>query len=324
MYVVRPLASVAFPVAPLERHKPEAPPSAAAMRLPGPVDLPGTLQGGQAFRWTRDGDAFVGPLGRRLVRLAPLPGGDVEADGAPLAELARYFRLEPEDAARRARLARDPALAPALAAAPGLRLLRQDPWEATVAFVTSANNNVLRIEGILRRVAARWGEPLGGGHFAFPEPERLARARESTLRAAGLGYRAPFVRATARMVASGDVELEALRGRPLAEAREALLRLPGVGPKVADCIALFALDVDEAFPVDRWIARAVGELFLGGREPSPREAEAFARERWGADAGLAQQLLFHAVRTRGQAPGTRRLDPPRQASSTQLTSSDAT
>ena len=268
------------------------------MRLPVPVDLAATLHGGQAFRWRREGDAWVGPLGRRVVTWR-----EGEATGAPRAALLSYLRVEAGDDARRARLARDPVLAPALAAHPGLRLLRQDPWEATVAFLTSANNNVLRIEGILRRVAERWGEPLEGGHHAFPGPDALARARETDLRAAGLGYRAPFLRQTARL--ARDADLPGLRGRPLAECREVLLDFPGVGPKVAECIALFSLDCDDAFPIDRWVLRAVAEV--AGRELKPREAEAWARERWGGDAGLAQQYLFHALRVRQNAPGTARL-----------------
>ena len=281
------------------------------MRLRGPIDLPGSLRGGQAFRWRTEADgAFVGAIGGSAWRLARAPDGGVDARAWPARTadeqaLARYFRLEADDDARRARLARDAALAPAMRAHPGLRLLRQDPWETTVAFITSANNNVLRIEGILARIAEKWGAPIDAPFAArsFPAAETIGRARESSLRAVGLGYRAPFVREAARMVARGNVPLDALRGRPLVEMREALLELPGVGPKVADCIALFSLDADDAFPIDRWIARAVSDVFFAGRALKPREVEAFARERWGMDAGLAQQYLFHAARMAGRRVG---------------------
>ena len=279
-----------------------------ATRLEGPIDLPHSLLGGQAFRWRqREDGAFVGDLQGRAVELRALEAGAVGAKGAPRRAFERYFRLEPEDAARRERLLRDPVLAEAMRANPGLRLLRQDPWETTVAFITSANNNVLRIERIMRVLAARFGAALDeeAELHAFASPERLARARESTLRACGLGYRAPFVRESARLVARGEVELASLRGRGRAEVREALLALPGVGPKVADCIALFSLDVDDAFPIDRWVLRAMAETF--GRPFKPQEADAFALERWGRDAGLAQQYLFHALRLRERAPGTGRV-----------------
>ncbi|HVM45307.1 MAG TPA: DNA glycosylase [Candidatus Thermoplasmatota archaeon] len=275
------------------------------MRLRGPIDLPHSLLGGQAFRWSQAEDgAFRGVVGDALVEMRPRADGSVEAEGASRAALASYFRIERADAARRARLARDPALADAMRALPGLRLLRQDPWETTVAFLTSANNNVLRIEGTMRALAARWGDPLGEGHAAFPPPGRLARAREADLRACGLGYRAPFLRDTARLVARGEVDLASLRGASHKEAREALLALPGVGPKVADCIALFSLDVDDAFPIDRWVLRAMAGAF--GPMDAKRTA-AFAAARWGRDAGLAQQYLFHALRLRERAPGTRRV-----------------
>ncbi len=253
----------------------------------------------------------MGVVGRRVVRYQSA-GAGVEAEAFPRATPrwhARYLGATPEDDAARGRLRADPVLAPALAAHEGLRILRQEPWETTAAFLVSANNNVLRIEGILRALARR-GDALGspwGERHAFPDAATVARLPESRLRALGLGYRAPFLRATARLVASGDVDLDSLVGAPLPEVREALLALPGVGPKVADCIALFALEAGGAFPVDRWVLRAVSEAFFAGREVKPREAEAFARARWGDDAGLAQQFLFHAVRTRANAPGARRL-----------------
>lgn len=275
------------------------------MRLEGPIDLAHSLHGGQAFRWRREGDAFAGPLGPRIVRLSQ-DGAGIDATGAPRRAFERYFRLEPADAARRERLAGDPMLAEGLRTLPGLRLLRQDPWETTVAFLTSANNNVLRIQGIVEAIAARWGEPLGERDFAFPSPARLARASEAALRGVGLGYRAPFLRETARAIARGDVDLRALRGAGHEEARDALVSLPGIGPKVADCIALFSLDVDDAFPVDRWVLRAMEETF--GRAFTLKDCADHARARWGADAGLAQQYLFHAVRLRAaRAPGVNRV-----------------
>ena len=294
----------------------------ASVRLPGPIDLAATLHGGQAFRWRRTLDgAWLGAVDGVAARIE----GDL-VRGPEDESVRRYFRLEPADAARRARLARDPIVAPALAAHSGLRLLRQDPWETTVAFITSANNNVLRIEGILERIARRWGTPIEHGLRAFPTALTLSRARTDSLRSVGLGYRAPFVREAARLVARGEVDLEALRGEGAEEARDGLLALPGVGPKVADCIALFSLDVDDAFPVDRWVLRAMADVMgaegdeprAKGRragqhsapspQPSARDVTAFARARWGRDAGLAQQLLFHDLRVRERAPGTERLE----------------
>lgn len=283
------------------------------MRLAGPVDLPATLQGGQAFRWRLVDGSWRGVVGRRAVELRAGRAGAVNAQAWPRATatfLAGYLGLGPAEDARRARLADDPALSAAALAHPGLRILRQDPWETTAAFITSANNNVLRIEGILERLASDHGDPLKDAPWpahAFPDARTIARATEASLRAAGLGYRAPFLRDAARMVAKGEVDLDALRGEPLDRQRAALVRLPGVGPKVADCIALFSLDATGAFPIDRWVLRAMETAFPRLAGARPRDVEAFARERWGDDAGFAQQLLFHAVRLQEAAPGTRRL-----------------
>lgn len=273
----------------------------------GGFDAPGTLLGGQSFRWRRVGDAYEGVALGRAWRVRPDDDAlDVDV-GLPPAAARRYLGLDPAYPSALARLARDPALADAVARHRGLRILRQDPWEALVAFVTSANNNVPRIEGILARLAERAGTPLPPGRHAFPTPEALARVPERDLRAAGLGYRAPFVRSTARAVADG-FPLPALARRPYAAARDALLELDGVGPKVADCVCLFGLGHGEAFPVDTWIRHAMGRV-LGETLAEARVADA-ARKRWGRDAGLAQQYLFHAARVEGKggrkAPGAAR------------------
>jgi len=284
------------------------------VKTASPVLLRATLRGGQAFRWREHGDAFVGVLGDRPVLLREHPKG-VEMEGAaPEATVREYLRLgDPYERDLEA-LAADPFLAQAITAYRGLRVLRQDPWECLVAFITSANNNVVRIEGLLDRLSLRAGDRVPspwGTLRAFPGPEAVARLRETTLRSMGYGYRAPYLRETARRIAGGDLDLAALRTAPYPEAHAALLALPGVGPKVADCVCLFSLDKGEAFPVDVWIDRVVSEVYFGGAPLKPREVQAFARERWGARAGLAQQFLFHAARLQGigaregrRAPGS--------------------
>ena len=202
-----------------------------------------------------------------------------------------------------AALSRDPVLARVLPSTRGLAILAQDPWEVLVSFIISANNNIPKICQSVERLARSLGRPLGNGAYAFPHPGRLAAARPQTLAACLLGYRAPYVRAAARLVADGQIELDALSRAPLAEARECLLGVPGVGEKVADCVLLFGLRHTGAFPVDVWVQRAVERLYFRGRSRRPREIRSFAEARFGPLAGFAQQHLFCYARARYRPNG---------------------
>ena len=133
---------------------------------------------------------------------------------------------------------------------------------------------------------------------AFPAAPRLAAASEAELRACKMGFRAPYLRATAQRVAEGALDLEALRACDLAEARARLIELPGVGAKIADCVLLFAYGFPGAFPVDVWVQRALRDLYFPRRRPTAARLRRFVATHFGPEAGYAQQYLFHYMRTR--------------------------
>ena len=275
----------------------------------GPLDLPLIFTCGQAFRWRREADAWSGVVGGAEVLARSAAGGNaiaLEIRGAdPGADhLRRYFRLDenPEshfDAADAA-VAELRAL-PGVSDLLGMRILRQEAWETLVAFICSAASNVPKISRGVEGMAARWGEPIAGSdRRAFPTPERLASARERDLRALGIGVRAPYVLATARRIARDGWDWEALRRAPIEEARARLQDLPGVGPKIADCVLLFGVDRLDTYPVDRWIRRATLEL-TARRRARDEELEAWSR-RLGPGRGYLQQIIFHLRRTGGPLP----------------------
>ncbi|MGH7680679.1 MAG: DNA glycosylase [Candidatus Eiseniibacteriota bacterium] len=277
------------------------------MRLPvrGAIDLPLTLTCGQAFRWTPDGDAWSGVIGGSEVRVRQRKAGAlaVESSGAPLDEaaLARYFRLD-EDPEIHLAHAEELRSLPGFEALLGLRLLRQDPWETLASFICSAAANIRKITACVEGIADGWGEPIAdSSRRAFPPPEAIARVRDSQLRALGLGFRAPYVRGAARIIARDrDWSWERMRREPIDRARERLSSLPGVGPKIADCVLLFGLDRLEAYPVDRWIRRATLEL-SARRRANDAELLRWA-VRLGPGRGYLQQILFHLRRTSGPLP----------------------
>lgn len=265
--------------------------------VPGPVDLEAVLAGGQTFVWDRVDGGWEGVVDGRLVR-AWSEDGEVLVEGLPKDEARAYFRADDDHEQIRARLAKDPVVAKRLRRWPGLRVLRTRPWPCLVSFILSQNSNIPRITRNLRDLSRELGPAVDGRHDV-PPPDALVDAGEARLRDLGVGYRAPYLVGTAERVADGEVDLETLREAPYHDARDALMELPGVGPKVAECVLLFGLDEPSAFPVDRWVARSLAELYPSA-PAAPDPARRFARDRFGPDAGYAQQFLFWDRREAGR------------------------
>jgi N-glycosylase/DNA lyase len=233
-------------------------------------------------------------------------GGEIRAEAAaPIPDwrwLDEYLQTDVDLSAVLARFPQDDHLAAATTACRGLRLLRQDPWECLASFILSSNKQITQIRQMIDRLCRELGQRVttpanAKVGQAFPRPEAVAAAPLALLAECRLGYRAPYLKATAARVASGEIDLSKLPGMALAEAREALVTLPGVGPKVADCVLLFSLGHRRAFPVDVWIERVLRELYFGCRSVAPARRRQFVEDYFGAEAGYAQQYLFHYART---------------------------
>ena len=247
-----------------------------------------TLDCGQSFRWKQvPGGAWEGVARGRYVRITRENLPSVLRDGF----WAEYFDTGLDyGAIREGFREADPVLAEAVRFAPDIRILNQEPWEALCSFLLSQCNNIGRIKGLVARLCGAFGGPADDGvHRAFPTAEALARAGEEGLRALGCGFRAAYLAEAARRAAEGQIDWDALRRLPMDEARSRLTELPGVGPKVADCVLLYGLHRLDAFPMDVWMKRAMTTLFPGR---SPQE--------FGPYAGVAQQYLFHYSRCHPQ------------------------
>ena len=280
--------------------------------LNGPLDLAASLESGQAFRWRRveaeGGECFEGVVFDNLVRLRQ-SGRALELDSFPdlpfeLRPLVEdYLCLGHDLEAIYEELGTDSRVANAIAAYPGLRIQRQDPWECLTSFICSANNNITRISQNVESIADAFGDPIAGSQRrTFPAPAVVADAGEAALRELGLGFRAKYLTPAARQVAEGAIDLYALREMEYAEASLTMTELAGVGDKVANCVLLFSLDKPEAFPVDVWIDRALREWYfedgVGKSLPRTRMRE-WAQARFGKYAGYANQYLFHSRRLQG-------------------------
>ncbi|MCH8848802.1 MAG: 8-oxoguanine DNA glycosylase [Chloroflexi bacterium] len=271
----------------------------------GPLDLPTTLASGQCFRWRADdAGAWTGVIGTDIVRLARTPQGvAIESAPTPPAELAEriaaYLRLDDDLPAIQARIGSDERIAEGIERYPGMRIMRQEPWETLAAFILSSTSNIPRIARTVELIADTFGDPLSldaTTRNTFPAPETLAEAGEARLRELGCGFRAPYLAQAAAAVADGTLPLGKLRGASYADVLAALTALHGVGDKIADCAMLFSLERMEAFPADRWIRRALVDWYGLPANVSYDGTRSWAQERFGSDAGYANQYLFWNVR----------------------------
>jgi len=264
--------------------------------------LQATLLSGQAFRWTESQNGwFFGFLGQALVKVKQ--EGDrlfFESNDPAITpnRIQRYFALDIDYPSILASINVDMQVHQAISRYRGLRILRQDSWETLASFICSSFNNIKRIEGMIDRLCQSYGAPValnGLRGFSFPRPEKLAGVSERQLRSLGLGYRAPYLRQTARLVADGKLPIGQLRRLDYASVKQALLACEGVGDKVADCVALFGFEKYEAFPVDVWMERAM-RYYFRHKKITRKRIHDYAHHRYGAYAGYAQQFLFHYIR----------------------------
>lgn len=168
----------------------------------------------------------------------------------------------------------------------GIRILRQEPFEALISFIISQNNNIPRIKGLVEALCKKCGADIGDGRYAFPTPEAIAELGIEGLRELKVGFRAPYIYDAACRVVKGETDLCKIKTLTTKEAEAELLKIKGVGPKVAACVLLFGFDKTDNFPVDVWIKRVLEKYY-----PQGIDIDSLGEYR-----GLAQQYLFYYER----------------------------
>lgn len=270
------------------------------MDLPtAPFDLRMTLESGQVFHWEVEREKCVGIVeGEALVVRYRRGRWQVQKKSEGLA--VRYFSLDhpleriwssfPEDRLSQA----------ALKSCRGLRIIRQPRWECLATFITSPLKQIVQIRKMSLALRKKYGNAVRGG-WTYPSPEVLACLREEDLRVCGLGFRARNLLRAARVVAAGDPDLEGLGDFETDRARELLMRIPGVGEKVANCVLLFAYERLDVVPVDVWMSKVLRQM-RRGRSGTPAQLREYSRRHFGPYAGYVQQYLFHYARTNQLSP----------------------
>ncbi len=252
-------------------------------------DLPHTLDCGQAFRWEeKENGIWCGVAFNKYLELKREQDGTVILYNTSIEEFdtlwCDYFDLDRDYNDIITKISNNEILKTASEFGKGIRVLNQEPWETLCSFIISQNNNIKRIKGIINRLCENFGENMGN-YFTFPAAEKIASLSLEDLAVLRSGFRAKYILDAARKVSNGDVDLTKLKDLSLEEARNELMKITGVGPKVADCALLFSHKHIDAFPKDVWIKRAMQVLFNG---ELPAEAIPYA--------GIVQQYIFFYAR----------------------------
>ena len=256
---------------------------------PHELDIAATLDCGQCFRFRTEEDgtitgvAFDQPLHLMQTEHEVVFYNTSQDEYETI--WRGFFALDEDYDSIKRFLSADSVLKKAITFSPGIRVLRQDRFEALISFIISQNNNIPRIKGCIERLCRRFGTRRGDA-YSFPDATTLANSHIEDYRELGLGYRDVYIHECAHMVANGEIDLAAISHMELADAREALLRIKGVGIKVAECALLFGFHQLGAFPVDTWIKKALSGFYPKGFP-----------EKFRPVAGIAQQYLFHYIRT---------------------------
>lgn len=261
---------------------------------------------GQCFRWNKQEDgSYTGVFKNNVLNVKKnkdeiIFEGICENDIQQTAE--NYFDLNRNYEKIKEQLSKiDQNMKKSIEYGNGIRILNQDLWETIISFIISANNNIPRIKGIIERLSEKYGDEIkykGNKYYTFPTQEQLKNVTVEEYRRLGLGFRDIRLYETTKMILNKQVDIGNMKNNPnTIEVREELLKLSGVGPKVADCILLFSdLKRFEVFPIDVWVRRVMNDLYIKNEDETKvnkKQIEKIANEKFGDLAGLAQQYLFY-------------------------------
>ena len=276
-----------------------------------PLYVDVTLCCGQLFRWDKLGDWWYGVARDKVFKIRQVED-NFEYANVEKKFVEHYFSLDQNLEEIMNSINKDPHIDKAIKEYWGLRLIRQDPWECLISYICATYKGIPAIKHMLNNIAQKFGQKVtydGKEFYTFPEPQKLCGATEQDLTACGLGYRAKYALATTKKICQDNFDLENLKKIPYLEAKKKLMELPGVGPKVADCVLLFSLEKTEAFPVDVWVKRVILNRYMEKLPPELSKKistnhesisngdyerlNSFGRNYFGKYAGYAQEYLYH-------------------------------
>ncbi|MBQ3181721.1 MAG: DNA-3-methyladenine glycosylase 2 family protein [Clostridia bacterium] len=256
---------------------------------------------GQCFRFKKEkDDSFTIVAKGKVINVSKRDGNIIlkNTTDEDVADIwFDYFDLGTDYIAIKNALSVDKHLKKSVVFGSGIRILNQDLWECIISFIISANNNIPRIQGIVEKLCERYGDKISAfdnTYYTFPDADRLKDVTKEELAFLRAGYRDSYLLDAIKKVADREIELNKLSDLSTQEAKSELLKIKGVGNKVADCILLFGNKRCETFPVDVWVKRSISTIYAG--EIGDMEISDFAAKKFGGFAGYAQQYLFYYMR----------------------------
>jgi len=260
------------------------------------INIDDTINSGQVFLWKKINSKWYGVDGKKILILEDKL--DVKSKN-----IHNFFRFDDDFQRIKKQLSKDKVMKKAINNFPGMRILRQDPFQCYISFIVSSNSNIPNIQTRLQKLSQKFGEKKivdKNEFFLFPEPEKLANASINEIAKCGLGYRTKYVKKAAIAVNKGTIDFPSLKKQDYQEARDSLCQVFGIGKKVADCILLFSLDKLEAVPLDRWVLRILQKYYSKEFQISTKtitektydELHNKIVDHFGEYAGYGQQFLF--------------------------------
>ena len=266
-----------------------------SLKLTVPFNLDLSVSCGQSFRWRKIGEFWYAPVGEAVWKVKQ--EGDVLLyEGASEADLIRYFGLDVPLDDILADVDRDDLIHSAVSSCRGLRLHRQPTFECLISYICATCANIPGIQMRIENLAKTYGRPLemdGMTFYTFPNPKDLACESPENIRLCKVGYRDKYICGASAYAAENPNWADEIFSMDYKDAKHKLMSLPGVGPKVADCVLLFAFEKYEAVPIDVWMERIFRTRYIGSEKKlSYEKAAGYAREHFGQYAGYAQEYLF--------------------------------
>jgi len=260
------------------------------------VNLDDTINSGQVFLWRKIKSKWHGINGKKILVLE-------DNLDTKKRDISDFFRFEDDFQKIKSELCKDTVLKKAIENFPGMRILRQNPFQCYISFIVSSNSNIPNIQTRLERLCIKFGEKRVKKEqefFLFPEPKKLANASVNDIAKCGLGYRSKYVKKAAIAVNEGIINFTSLKKQSYHDARDELCNVFGIGKKVADCILLFSLEKLDAVPLDRWVLRILQKYYSKEFEIKTKSITEKTYddlhdkivEHFGEYAGYAQQFLF--------------------------------
>lgn len=263
-----------------------------------------TLECGQCFRWKKINDfEYIGVIKDRVVKIKQINDELIVSsnNNDDLENVVRnYFDLDTDYQFIEDTISKiDEKIKCAVKNTTGIRILNQDFFETLMSYIISANNNIPRISKSVDLISEKYGKEVifeDKSYYLFPTFDQLENVTEEEFRKCGVGFRARYLKQAVEDVLNNNIDIDNITCMDTEKIKERLLNLMGVGPKVADCILLFACNKKEVFPVDVWVERIMTNLYFDNIKTNKKEILEYANKNFGTYAGIIQQHLFYNVR----------------------------